>query len=94
MSKNNKNNVDMSKWIFIIIFLIIFGGPFAFVGIVMLVIYLVSKSKTKREEEEREEEEAIRREIEIDERVWTCKRCGANTKGRVCEYCDSPYGSK
>ena len=22
--------------------------------------------------------------------VWICKKCGATTKGSICEYCDSP----
>ena len=91
MSKKKKDELDASKIIIIIFLLIIFGGPLSFIGIIILVVYMVSKSKTMREMEEKAEEEAIRREKALDERRWTCNRCGANTKGRICEYCDSPY---
>lgn len=90
MSKNN-NGLDKPKIMIIIIFLIIFGGPFAIIGVGILIWYLSANAKANREKEAAQAEEEARRERAMDERVWRCERCGANTKGRICEYCDSPY---
>ncbi len=66
-------------------------------GLALLAWYFVPKylEKKKADEEaeqirKREEEERTKREREVDERRWICKRCGAHTKGRICEYCDCP----
>ncbi len=75
----------------IIIILIVFGGPLSVIGIGLLFWYIMSRKKQQKETQAAEAQRVAAIEKALDERVWTCKRCGANTKGRICEYCDSPY---
>ena len=49
------------------------------------------RHKEVQEEIKREEQEIREIRQTFENRSWTCPHCGANTKGKFCEYCGSPY---
>ena len=46
------------------------------------------------EEIERQDQEIDSMKEELRKRPWKCSRCGATTRGDVCEYCGSPKEGK
>ena len=43
-----------------------------------------------REEIERQDREIDDLKEALKKRPWKCSRCGATTRGEICEYCGSP----